>query len=73
MNIKTYQDRWDKVYYQVLDAEIEEGTTFEKADTLACSVADEIAENPEYFNDQVLRRQTIFDYIKATTDKLNRG
>ena len=59
----SYQDRWNKVYYQVLDAEIEEGTTFEKADTLACSVADEIADNPEYFNDQV-------DYIKATTDKL---
>tara|TARA_R110000803_G_scaffold183899_1_gene246219 strand:+ start:17 stop:217 length:201 start_codon:yes stop_codon:yes gene_type:complete len=66
MNIKTYQDRWDKTYYHVLDEEIEEGNTFEKADALACRVADAIADNPEFYNDKV-------DYIKETTDKLNRG
>ena len=60
-----YQDKWDELYYDALDKELNKGINFHEADSIATEIADEhvqefvndsFADAADYYNDMILNK-----------------
>jgi hypothetical protein len=47
-----YQNKWDELYYDALDKELNKGINFHEADSIATEIAD--AHVQEFVNDRLL-------------------
>ena len=61
----TYQNKWDELYYDALDKELNKGMGFHIADSIAIDIADanvqeavndSIADAADYHNDMILNK-----------------
>ena len=60
-----YQNKWDELYYDALDKELNRGMGFHIADSIAIDIADanvqeavndSIADAADYYNDMILNK-----------------
>ena len=60
-----YQNKWDELYYDALDKELNKGINFHEADSIAIDIADanvqefvndSIADAADYHNDMILNK-----------------
>jgi hypothetical protein len=58
-----YQNKWDELYYDALDKELNKGINFHEADGIATEIADanvdeavtdSVADAADYYNDMIL-------------------
>jgi hypothetical protein len=58
-----YQNKWDELYYDALDKELNKGINFHEADNIATEIADanvdeavtdSVADAADYYNDMIL-------------------
>jgi len=58
-----YQNKWDDLYYDALDKELNKGINFHEADSIATEIADanvdeavtdSVADAADYYNDMIL-------------------
>ena len=58
-----YQNKWDELYYDALDKELNKGINFPEADSIATEIADanvdeavtdSVADAADYYNDMIL-------------------
>lgn len=58
-----YQNKWDELYYDALDKELNKGINFHEADSIATEIADanvdeavtdSVADAADYYNDMIL-------------------
>jgi hypothetical protein len=58
-----YQNKWDELYYDALDKELNKGINFHEADGIAIGIADanvdeavtdSVADAADYYNDMIL-------------------
>ena len=61
-----YQNKWDELYYDALDKELNKGINFHEADRIATeiadahvqdAVADSVADAADYYNDMILNKK----------------
>ena len=60
-----YQNKWDELYYDALDKELNKGINFPEADSIATEIADanvdeavtdSVADAADYYNDMILNK-----------------
>ena len=60
-----YQNKWEELYYDALDKELNKGINFHEADSIATEIADanvqefvndSIADAADYYNDMILNK-----------------
>ena len=60
-----YQNKWDELYYDALDKELNKGINFHEADSIATEIADanvdeavtdSVADAADYYNDMILNK-----------------
>ena len=60
-----YQNKWDELYYDALDKELNKGINFHEADSIAICIADanvdeavtdSVADAADYYNDMILNK-----------------
>lgn len=60
-----YQNKWDDLYYDALDKELNKGINFHEADSIATEIADanvdeavtdSVADAADYYNDMILNK-----------------
>ena len=60
-----YQNKWDELYYDALDKELNKGINFHEADGIATEIADanvdeavtdSVADAADYYNDMILNK-----------------
>jgi hypothetical protein len=60
-----YQNKWDELYYDALDKELNKGINFHEADSIAIGIADanvdeavtdSVADAADYYNDMILNK-----------------